>query len=216
MEHVSSAIESEATPAARGPSEPIGTSIGQTPRLARASGAIGDPRTERSFSERVTRKVPAVSAAIPCADRTGFAAFGSIAGAPDPDSLRWEIGSITKMLTGILPAEMSLRGEVGHDDPIGRHLPDTTAARMPALEQQPTLEDPAAHTSGLPRIPRRRLQRLKNSRDPYSRLTESDVWEVPGPRTVRPRRRRSLYSNYGAGLLGICWDVRPGPRTRIW
>ena len=39
-----------------------------------------------------------------------------------PETL-FEIGSITKAFTGVLLAEMALRGEVALDDPVSRHLP---------------------------------------------------------------------------------------------
>jgi CubicO group peptidase (beta-lactamase class C family) len=106
------------------------------------------------------------------------------------------------VFTGILLAEMSLRGEVALDDPIGRYVPAEVAAGMPAPERQPNLADLSAHTSGLPRIPLKWLRRLRGTNDPYSHLAERDVWAVLGPGTVRPRRRRPRYSNYGVGLLG--------------
>ena len=46
----------------------------------------------------------------------------------------------------------SLRGEVNLHDPIGRHLPEAVAARLPALSEQPTLADLATHAAGLPRL----------------------------------------------------------------
>jgi len=42
----------------------------------------------------------------------------------------------------------------------------------------------------------------KGSDDPYSSLTEADVFAYLGSKTRRPRRRRFRYSNYGMGLLG--------------
>ena len=69
--------------------------------------------------------------------RSEVTALGSVAGEPDPASLCWEIGSITKVFTGLLLAEMSLRGEVRLDDPIGRYLPDEVAARLPAPTSSP-------------------------------------------------------------------------------
>ena len=58
----------------------------------------------------------------------------SAADEPPADSSLFEIGSITKTLTGILLADMSLRGEVGLDDPlsgiwISRGRPDATVSR---------------------------------------------------------------------------------------
>jgi len=148
------------------------------------------------------RKVPAIVVGVLTDDRVEVTALGSVEAAPDPAALCWEIGSITKVFTGLLLAEMSIRGEVGLDDPIGRHLPGPVASRLPAGDRQPTLTHLATHTAGLPRIPWAILRRAKASDDPYARLTEEQVFAYLGPRTVRPRRPRPHYSNYGMGLLG--------------
>jgi CubicO group peptidase (beta-lactamase class C family) len=129
-------------------------------------------------------------------------ALGTVEDEADPGSLCWEIGSITKVFTGLLLADMSIRGEVGLEDPIGFHLPDPVAGRLPATTLQPTLTDLATHTAGLPRLPMSIYRLAKGSDDPYSKLTEDDVFAYLGAKTKRPRRRRSRYSNYGMGLLG--------------
>jgi CubicO group peptidase (beta-lactamase class C family) len=120
----------------------------------------------------------------------------------DPASLGWEIGSITKVFTGVLLAEMSIRGEVGLDDPIGSHLPDAVARRLPNPDLQPTLANLATHTAGLPRLPLSIYRQARTSDDPYAALTENDVYACLGLRTKRPHRPRSRYSNFGMGLLG--------------
>jgi D-alanyl-D-alanine-carboxypeptidase/D-alanyl-D-alanine-endopeptidase len=151
---------------------------------------------------RTLRRVPAIVVGVLRDDGVTTIALGTAEAAPDPAALCWEIGSITKVFTGLLLAEMAARGEVGLDDAIGRHLPDPVAARLPPPELQPTLAQLACHTSGLPRIPWTLLRRVKASPDPYSQLTEEQVFDCLGPRTRRPRRPRSHYSNFGMGLLG--------------
>ncbi len=151
---------------------------------------------------RALRKVPGIVVGVLAGDRAEVTALGSLEAEPDPASLCWEIGSITKVFTGLLLAEMSVRGEVGLDDPIGRHLPDPAAARLPALDLQPTLAHLATHTAGLPRLPLAIIRQGRGSADPYARLTEEQVFASLGPKTRRPRRPRSRYSNFGMGLLG--------------
>jgi CubicO group peptidase (beta-lactamase class C family) len=153
--------------------------------------------------DRVTRKMPAVVGATIDRGLVEVEALGTIADEPDPRSLAWEIGSITKVFTGILLAEMSIRGEVAIDDPVGSHAPDSVAARLPAPELQPTLADLATHRSGLPRIPRSWIRRFKGHPDPYSVISAQDVWDalMSDPPTPRPDRPR--YSNFGVGLLGL-------------
>lgn len=159
-------------------------------------------KTVRKHFAPALRKVPGVVVGVIDSDRFEVTALGTLEHEPDPASLCWEIGSITKVFTGVLLAEMSIRGEVGLNDPIGLHLPDPVAGRLPAAALQPTLADLATHTAGFPRLPLSIIRLARGSEDPYSNLTEDDVLAYLGPRTRRLRRRRSRYSNYGMGLLG--------------
>jgi len=69
----------------------------------------------------------------------------------DGDSV-FEIGSITKVFTGVLLADMMQRGEVKLSDPLARFLPPNVSA--PSRDgKQITLLDLATHTSGLPPAP---------------------------------------------------------------
>lgn len=68
------------------------------------------------------------------------------AGIGADEHTRFEIGSNTKPLTGMLLADAAERGEVGLDDTLGDHL-DLGSAPAAAV----TLEELASHRSGLPR-----------------------------------------------------------------
>ena len=71
---------------------------------------------------------------------------------PPPFDARFEIGSISKALVGVLAAEMAARGEVRLDEPMSALLPAGVAA--PQISGAPiTLADLLTHTSGLPRLP---------------------------------------------------------------
>src|SRR5262245_6551156 len=80
-------------------------------------------------------------------------------GAPakgDPRTLNgdtiFEIGSITKVFTSLLMADMVQRGEVALSDPISKYLPPEV--KVPSRNGKTiTLEDLSTHTSGLPRLP---------------------------------------------------------------
>src|SRR6516164_3622659 len=64
----------------------------------------------------------------------------------------FEIGSITKVFTALLLADMVRRSEVGLDDPVARHLPGDF--HLPGVEgRQITPADLATHTSGRPNSP---------------------------------------------------------------
>ncbi|MGY6501564.1 MAG: serine hydrolase domain-containing protein [Acidimicrobiales bacterium] len=155
----------------------------------------------RHLSPVVGRRIPGVTAVVRRDDEVSVFALGDRADRPAPRSECWEMGSITKGITGLLLAEMVVAGAVALDDPIGRYLPREVADRLPPEDRQPTLEDLATHGAGLPRVPLRWMRRLRGH-DPYATLTEQDVFDVLGPRTRRPRRERCRYSNLGMGLLG--------------
>jgi CubicO group peptidase (beta-lactamase class C family) len=115
----------------------------------------------------------------------------------------FELGSITKVVTGLLLADAVVRGEV--------ELDTTLDACLPGARPLP-LADLASHSAGLPRVPLALLRRsgFTNSIDPYERTTVQElVDDLAGVRMRRPRLR---YSNFGAALLGQALAARPGVR----
>jgi D-alanyl-D-alanine-carboxypeptidase/D-alanyl-D-alanine-endopeptidase len=126
---------------------------------------------------------------------------------PVAESTRFEIGSLTKTFTALLLAEMAARGEVGYDDPIGKHLPFS----FPATPI--TLLHLATHTSGLPRLPPGLLRRAVPFwfSNPYRDFGPADLMAAirhqrpsPAPGT------RVRYSNFAVGLLGQLLAHRAG------
>src|SRR5580692_9042395 len=82
-------------------------------------------------------------------------AYGNLANG-DPRTLDgdtiFEIGSITKVFTSLLLADMVSRNEVALYDPAAKYLPENV--KMPERSGKPiTLLDLSTHTSGLPRLP---------------------------------------------------------------
>ncbi|HWC25154.1 MAG TPA: serine hydrolase domain-containing protein [Solirubrobacteraceae bacterium] len=130
-----------------------------------------------------------------------------------PEPPVFEIGSLTKPLTGALLADMHLRGELRLDDPLAAHLPD--AAAWPVGEV--TLAQLATHRSGLPNTPRRMLPRELavlagiRGRDPWESVGEDDYRAlVAGARRRSLGRRGLRYSSMGFGLLGGALACRAG------
>jgi len=134
----------------------------------------------------------------------------------------FEIGSITKIFTATLLADMAREGLVGIGDRVSAHLPPSV--EMPSRGREITLADLSSHRSGLPALPKGLLVPALTTRrkDPYA---DWDAARLEGaiPRT-RPRRepeKRFRYSNYGVGLLGYVLARRAGTsydelvRTRI-
>ncbi|WP_262693693.1 serine hydrolase [Kordiimonas aquimaris] len=117
----------------------------------------------------------------------------------DKDSI-FEIGSITKTMTGILLSEMVLNGEVQLDDRISKYLPETV--RIPMYEgNHITLRHLATHTSALPRLP----SNLKptNIANPYADYTIQDMYDfLSSYELMYEIGTKAEYSNLGMGLLG--------------
>jgi serine-type D-Ala-D-Ala carboxypeptidase/endopeptidase len=115
----------------------------------------------------------------------------------------FEIGSITKVFTATLLADMAREGLLAIGDRVSAHLPP--GVEMPSRGREITLADLSSHRSGLPVLPKGLLLRALTTRrsDPYADWDAARL-EAAIPRT-RPRRepeKRFRYSNYGVGLLG--------------
>lgn len=120
----------------------------------------------------------------------------------------FEIGSITKVFTGILLAEMTGRGEVTLEDSAQKFLGG--GARMPREpNREITLFDLATHSSGLPRLPP--SMRRADPDNPYADFTVDDLIEgLAATELEYPIGNRVLYSNYGYGLLGHVLGLAAG------
>jgi CubicO group peptidase (beta-lactamase class C family) len=121
---------------------------------------------------------------------------------PDGGTI-FEIGSVTKVFTGLLLVDLAEQGLVGLEDPLAGYLP--AWVRMPTFEgDQITLGDMASHAGGLPRDPRGMLRRwLGDRRNPYAALSVQELYA--GLARTRLRRRpgeRVKYSNFGRRPAG--------------
>lgn len=117
----------------------------------------------------------------------------------DRNSL-FEIGSITKVFTGTLLADMTRRGEVSLDDPVATLLPEDVS--VPSHDDGPiTLGSLAMQNSGLPRLPNN--MRPANMLNPYADYGEDQLYEfLSGHQLRRAPGAQFEYSNLGFGLLG--------------
>jgi serine-type D-Ala-D-Ala carboxypeptidase/endopeptidase len=122
-----------------------------------------------------------------------------------------EIGSITKVFTATLLADMAGEGLLGIDDRVSLHLPP--GVEMPSRGREITLADLSSHRSGLPGLPRGLLLPALTTRrrDPYADWDAARLEAaIPRTRPRRPPERRASYSNYGVGLLGYALAHRAG------
>ena len=126
---------------------------------------------------------------------------------PDAETV-FEIGSISKVFTGILLARAIEAEELDLDDRIADLLPEGWTLPEPA--QAITLRHCTTHTSGLPRLPVNllnfadalRLMFLGN--DPYRDYSEEQFRQALAMVKLHHEPgTKQEYSNFGAGLLGF-------------
>jgi CubicO group peptidase (beta-lactamase class C family) len=125
---------------------------------------------------------------------------------PDGDTI-YEIGSITKVFTALLLANMAEDGLVNLTDPVQKFLPPSI--QMPVYDgTEITLIDLVSHMSGLPRIP----SNLNNFKDylsldfvknPYASYTPQRLYAFLSKHSLKTKPgTKCSYSNLGMGLLG--------------
>ena len=117
---------------------------------------------------------------------------------PDEDTI-FEIGSISKVLTGVLLADAVNEGDVTLDTPIETLLPPGVAPR--GSKRSITLLDLATHRSGLPRMPAN--FRPSEPLDPYVDYDAAAMYEaLEELRLLSEPGATYAYSNLAVGLLG--------------
>jgi serine-type D-Ala-D-Ala carboxypeptidase/endopeptidase len=124
-----------------------------------------------------------------------FACTSGIAAVPFDRNSIFEIGSITKGLTGLLLADMVRKGEVSLDDPASKY--SRPGAKLPAFEGKDiTLRDIVTQTSGLPRLPPG--FNPANPRDPYADFGADALYAaLARTELTRPIGKTAGYSNFG-------------------
>ncbi|UJP05624.1 MAG: serine hydrolase [Nitrosomonas sp.] len=120
----------------------------------------------------------------------------------------FEIGSITKVFTGFLLADMIQRSEVKLDDPIAKYLPEEVV--VPRRNgKEITLLELVTHTSGLPRMPDNFLP--ADTANPYPEYSVKQLYQfISNYQLSRDIGTEWEYSNLGYGLLGQGLERRKG------
>src|SRR5580658_7913100 len=149
--------------------------------------------------KRIDRQKQAVGIVAGVIEPTGrrVVAYGNLAkGDPrtlDGDTI-FEIGSVTKVFTSLVLADMVNRKEVALDDPAAKYLPENV--KMPERSGKSiTLLDLSTHSSGLPPLP--------GNLKPEGDYSMEDLYQfLSGYTLPRDPGSEYEYSNLGAGLLG--------------
>jgi len=138
--------------------------------------------------------------------RTEYYGYGAQDGVQAAENTIFEIGSVTKIFTTLLLADMATKGELSLEDPAETFLP----ARVPSRDgKKITLWHLATHTSGLPRMPDNFAPADWNN--PYMDYTAERLYDFLA-RYELPRDPGALweYSNLGMGLLGHTLLLKSG------
>jgi CubicO group peptidase (beta-lactamase class C family) len=180
---------------------------------------LGSNKIHEILVKRIDQQKQALGIIVGVIDPNGrrIIAHGKLAATdsrmPDGDTI-FEIGSISKIFTSLLLAEMVERKEVALEDRVAKYLPEHVT--IPERNSKAiTLLDLSTHTSGLPPLPGNLLDKIvKRKNDPQSPdgdYTVDDLYQfLCGYTLPRDPGSEFVYSNLGAGLLGHILARRAG------
>jgi len=194
--------------------------------LVATAGAAAEFPTDAEVREMLRHRVEVSQSAIGMvvglvdASGTRVVAYGHARRGSDElvtgDSV-FEVGSVTKVFTSLLLAQMVESGEVRLDDPVALYAPPSVNSRR---AREVTLLHLSRHTAGFPPYP--------DNMKPVDPLNPLDVYTnealfafLNSHRTGRVAGTSQLYSNYGPALLGELLarraktDYETALRTRV-
>ncbi len=127
-----------------------------------------------------------------------------------PGATLFEIGSISKVFTGLLLAQAVEAGELRLDDTLGQLLQGKASFEQPQVAAI-TLRQLVTHTSCLPRLPPDFRQQGYNAANPYRIYDRARMWATLATlKTAQPAPCEARYSNFGFGVLGELLAERYG------
>jgi serine-type D-Ala-D-Ala carboxypeptidase/endopeptidase len=113
----------------------------------------------------------------------------------------FEIGSITKVFTGLLLAQAVEKGDLSLDDSLGKLLAGTVNFHS-STTAAISLRQLITHSSCLPRVPPGFAASL-NAGDPYASFTRREMWEALSTLQLEsPSPCPAVYSNLGLAMVG--------------
>ena len=171
-------------------------------------------RCAESYARQLIRDhgFPSFSLGVVRGDSVVYARSFGVAdretGAPAGPATLYQLGSVTKMFTGLLFALMVEDGTVRLGDRLADHLPDGVRVPTDADSSFVTLQHLATHSSGLPRFPPN-LDRVDG--DPILGFTEAELYAgLEASELVFPVGNGREYSNFGYGVLAHALERAAG------
>jgi len=183
------------------------------PTILQPVPVLSNDEIREILVKRIDQQKQAVGIVVGVVEPAGrrIVAYGKLAHA-DPATLDgdtiFEIGSVTKVFTSLLLADMVNRKEVALDDLAAKYLPENV--KLPERSGRSiTLLDLSTHRSGLPPLPGN--LKLMDPRNPPAGYSVNDLYQfLSGYSLPRDPGSEFEYSNLGAGLLGHLLAYRAG------
>ncbi len=159
-------------------------------------------------------RIPGLFVGVIDSSGTHYLTYGNetLGGKEISENSIFEIGSISKLFTGLMLSEAVEGNFVDLNDPIADYLPPTFK-RENSLCSEITLKQLTTHTSGLPRVPESlsfkmgMLFSAAVGSNPYSGEGRTKLFQYLSETEIENRKNHEFhYSNFGVGLLGtlIC------------
>lgn len=176
-----------------------------TPVLAQEAPVVSDETIAQILADRIDRDGQGVGIAAAVIENgtPRFFNHGTLAkdgDTPVSETTLFEAGSLAKLFTNLLVAQLVLEGKMALDAPVSDYLPEGT--KIPAFERKAiTLFDLATHSSGLPSVPPELA--FADAANPYRHYNAALLYgflaAYPLPRAPGTEYE---YSNIGTSLLG--------------
>ncbi|KOF13656.1 hypothetical protein AC244_30270 [Ensifer adhaerens] len=166
------------------------------------------------LTERIDEQKQSVGIVVGIIDANGqrVVAHGRLAKddpRPVDGNTVFEIGSVTKVFTALLLADMVERGAIRLETPVAQLLPESVAIKAAADGMPITLKHLATHMSGLPRLPDNMVP--ADDTDPYADYGVAKLYTfLSGHQPTRQPGVQHEYSNLGYGLLGHALALQSG------
>jgi D-alanyl-D-alanine-carboxypeptidase/D-alanyl-D-alanine-endopeptidase len=175
------------------------------PIIFQSLSVPGTDEIREILVKRIDQQKQAVGIVVGVIEPAGrrVVAYGKLANG-DPRTLDgdtiFEIGSVTKVFTSLVLADMVNRKEVALDDPAAKYLPENV--KMPERNcKSITMVDLCTHTSGLPGLPSN--LKLKDL-NPYGDYSVDDLYQfLSGYELPRDPGSEFKYSNLEASVQAV-------------